>query len=140
MKRAVLLVFLLCLAFSSLGCVRRIVTINSQPPGADVYFDRKLIGQTPCEHEFFYYGTHYLELTKEKHSNINTTVKLKGPLYEFFPLSIFSELLIPWEIIDQHSFDFTLQTGEGKEAIISPIIQPQTPLPSPELERVDEIE
>jgi len=138
MKRLVLTILTLSLAALITGCVRRIVAIDSQPQGAQVYFDRKLIGETPCNHEFFHYGGHHLELTKDGYANLNTTLNLKGPLYEYFPLSVFSELLIPWQITDEHSFAFKLEKGQSKKAIITPIEQPQPGLPAPHLERVEE--
>jgi len=113
----------------SSGCVRRIVSINSQPPGAEVYFNHNLIGQTPCTHEFLYYGGYHLELVKEGYANLNTTLKLRGPIYEYFPLSFFSELVIPWELTDEHNFTFELEKGEAKKPIISLIKQAQPPLP-----------
>lgn len=139
MKRIFLITLTLSAALVLSGCVRRLVTIDSQPQGAEVYFDRKLIGQTPCTHEFLYYGSHHLELTKDGYANVRTTAKLKGPVYEYFPLSFFSEVVIPWEILDQHAFSFELEEGETKQAIISPITQPQPPLPEPRLERMDEL-
>ena len=139
MKRIFLITLALSTALVLSGCVRRLVCIDSQPQGAEVYFDRKLIGQTPCTHEFLYYGSHHLELAKDSYANVRTAVKLKGPVYEYFPLSFFSEVLIPWEILDQHAFSFELEKGETKQAIISPITQPQSPLPSPQLERMNEM-
>lgn len=136
MKR-IMLLFLACiLALMSSGCVRRIVSIDSQPQGADIYFDRKLIGKTPFRHEFLYYGGHHLELVKKDYRNIQTTLKLKGPLYEFFPLSIFSELLIPWEITDMHAANYTLEKGEARPPIITPVKDPQAPLSPIRLEHL----
>jgi hypothetical protein len=79
---------------------------------------------------------HRLELVKQGYANFNSTLKLKGPYYQYFPLSLFSELIIPWEITDKHSFTFTLEQGQTKAAVISPIKEPQPPLPAPELERI----
>ncbi|MCQ9208160.1 MAG: PEGA domain-containing protein [Omnitrophica bacterium] len=138
MRRFLLIIFVLPLIAAVTGCVRRIVTFDSQPQGAEVYFDRKLIGQTPCKHEFLYYGGHHLELTKEGYTNFNTTLKLKGPIYEYFPLSVFSELLIPWQITDKHSFAFKLEQGQSRKAIVSPIEQPQPGLAAPRLEHIKE--
>lgn len=137
-KAIFLSVAALFLSLALTGCVRRIVTIDSQPQGAQVYFDRKLIGQTPYTHEFLYYGAHRLELVKEGYANLNATVKLKGPIYEYFPLSVFSELLIPWQITDEHSFAFKLEKGQARKPVISLIEHPQPPLPSPRLERIGE--
>lgn len=132
-----LLLTLTIIFLAGAGCVRRIVIIDSQPQGARVYFDRKLIGKTPCTYEFLYYGTHHVELVKEGYANLNTSLKLKGPIYEFFPLSVFSELLIPWQITDEHKFTFKLEKGQTKEPIISPIKKPQLDLPPPKLERIE---
>lgn len=138
MKIFIVLTMALFLAAAASGCVRRIVTIDSQPQGVEIYFDRKLIGQTPCTHEFLYYGSHHLELVKDGYGNVKTTLKLKGPFYEHFPLSVLSELLIPWEITDGHVFAFKLGKGETKKPVVSPIEQPQPPLPAPRLERIEE--
>ncbi|NQT00184.1 MAG: PEGA domain-containing protein [Candidatus Omnitrophica bacterium] len=133
MKKFFMISGLLILVLTVSGCVRRIVSIDSQPPGAEVYLGRRLIGKTPCTHEFLYYGTHYLELAKEGHLNIKTTVKLNGPFYEYFPFSVISELLIPWQITDVHSYDYKLEEGESEEPIISPIEEPQSALSELEL-------
>ena len=140
MKRffAVFLILFTVLPVS--GCVRRIVTIESEPPGAEVYFDRTLVGRTPCSHRFLYYGTHRLELVKEGYANLHSKLKLKGPVYEYFPLSFFSEVLIPWQITDRHNFAFKLEKGQSKEPVVSPVEQPQAPLPPVQLERIEERE
>lgn len=134
-KILIALTYVIIMALNS-GCVRRIVTINSQPEQVKVYFDRKFVGETPCDFEFFYYGTHHLELTKEGYENLNTTLRLKGPIYEYFPLSFFSEIIIPWEIINKHSYAFKLEKGESRRPVISPIQQPQAPLPAPDLKHI----
>ncbi len=137
-KHCLLIALALPLAVAISGCVRRIATIDSRPQGAAVYFNHQLIGQTPCSHEFLYYGGYHLELVKEGYANYNTTLKLKGPFYEYFPLSIVSELIIPWEITDEHHFSFQLQEGQTKKAVIYPIEQPQPPLPGARLERIEQ--
>ena len=138
MKNLIMLVLFLVVVNS--GCVRRIAIIDSQPQGAEVYFGRKLIGQTPCRHEFLYYGGHHLELVKEGYANFNTTLKLKGSIYEYFPFSVFSELLIPWQLTNEHNFSFKLEKGQTRKAVVSPIEQPQPSLPATRLERIEEKE
>ncbi len=128
------------LLLAASGCVRRVVIIDSQPQGAEVYLDRKLIGQTPCTHEFLYYGGHNFEMVKEGYANFTSTLRLKAPIYEYFPLSLFSEIIFHWQITDEHSFNFKLEEGEARKPIISPIEQPQPSLPLPHLERVEEKE
>jgi len=138
MKRLFIISVMLFIALQASGCVRRIVTIESQPHGAEVYFNRKLIGQSPCNHEFLYYGTHRLELVKEGYANLHTTLKLKGPIYEYFPFCFFSEVLIPWQITDRHNFAFKLEKGQTEKPIISTIKQQQAPLPPVQLEIMED--
>jgi hypothetical protein len=138
MKKLFLIIMILFLVSTISGCVRRIVTIDSNPQGAEVYLGRKLIGKTPCTHEFLYYGTYYLELVKQGYANINTSIKLKGPFYQYFPFYVISELVIPWQITDKHNFNFKLEKGKSEKPIISPIEEPQAPLPAPRLERMQE--
>lgn len=128
MKRILLTASVLFLLLTGTGCVRRIVAIDSQPQGAEVYFDRKLVGETPCTHEFLYYGTHHLELVKQGSNNIRTAVKLRAPIYEYFPFSFVFEVLIPWQMTDQHDFAFKLEKGRSEGPIISVIERPQPPL------------
>ncbi|MBN2097382.1 MAG: PEGA domain-containing protein [Candidatus Omnitrophica bacterium] len=136
-KKIFLASVVLILATQTSACVRRIVTIESQPPGAQVYLDHKYLGETPYTEEFLYYGGHHLELTKEGYVNFNTTLQLKAPIYEYFPLSVISELLVPWKITDQHYFKHDLQQGQGDQAVVYPIEAPQPSLPAPRLERIE---
>lgn len=138
MKRLFLITLILSFAIVASGCVRRIAIINSQPQGAQVYFGRNLVGETPCDFEFLYYGNHHLELVKEGYANLKMTLRLKGPIYEYFPFSFVSEVLIPWQITDEHKFTFKLEKGQSKAPIISPIEEPQPTLSAPQLERLEE--
>ncbi len=135
MKRLAVIFMLLFIVLQSSGCVRRIVTIDSEPAGAEVYFDRQLIGETPCSHEFLYYGTHRLELVKQGYANLHTPLKLSGPIYEYFPFSFLSEVLIPWQLTDSHNFSFELEEGQTNKPVISTIEQPQQPLAPLESQR-----
>ncbi|MFH1045500.1 MAG: PEGA domain-containing protein [Candidatus Omnitrophota bacterium] len=138
MKKYLYLFILLTLLITTAGWVRRTVTIDSQPQDAEIYLDRAFIGKTPCAHEFSYYGKHRLELVKEGYANYHTMLDLKGPLYEYFPLSFLSEVLVPWNINDQHFASYILEEGPTKKPVISPVIQAQPPLAPVQLEQIQE--
>ncbi|MFH1245466.1 MAG: PEGA domain-containing protein [Candidatus Omnitrophota bacterium] len=140
MKRKMLIISMVCFVCSISGCVRRMVCIDSHPQGAKVYFDRKYIGQTPCTYEFFFYGGHHLELVKEECANLTTVLHLKGPIYEYFPLSVFAEVLFPWELTDTHNVDYQLQAGNPRNPLILPIEGVKPFLPAAELERLQKVE
>jgi hypothetical protein len=96
------------------GCVKRIVTLETNPAQAEVYLNYKKVGTTPCQVEFSDYGTHYIEIVKTGYENIRQPLKLKAPLYEFFPLNFICEVIVPWELKDEHHFSFDLKAGESK--------------------------
>lgn len=136
MKNILWIISIVTLLSVNTGCVRRVVTIDSTPTGAEVYFGRKFVGKTPYDHEFLYYGTHYIELVKEGYENYRSTIKLRAPFYQFFPFYIFSELLFPWKITDDHYLSVELEEGLSKKAVITPIAKPQPDLPEVQLEKI----
>jgi hypothetical protein len=138
-KLCVSLIFCLFLT----GCVKRTVLIDSQPQGAAVYFDYQKKGTTPCSFDFIFYGDHHLELVKEDFENLNTTVSLKAPFYEYIPLDFFVENLWPFQLEDRHSFSFKLTRGKSAPVIytIAPKInaegQEEKELMAPKLEKIE---
>lgn len=106
-KIGILVVFIFLIVFSS-GCVKRIVTINSQPQGAMVYFHHQEKGLTPTSFEFTVYGTYNLKLKKEGYENLETALRLKPPVYQYIPLDFISENLLPFKFVDKHEFSYGL--------------------------------
>lgn len=96
------------------GCVKRVVTIDSDPPGAKVYFDKenKERGTTPCTFDFTFYGKYYVKLVKEGYEDLNSTIYLKAPIYEYFPIDLFSEVVWPRRLSDQHYQSYKLTAVE----------------------------
>jgi len=96
------------------GCVLRSLTIDSQPPGAMVYLDDELIGETPVTTTFTYYGTRKITLEKvdaEGRLTYERKIiyeKIKPPFYQILPLDFFSELVIPAKLKDEHYFVYQL--------------------------------
>src|SRR4051812_21539996 len=52
-------------AFLLSGCVHRVVTVQSDPPGALVYMNEEEIGRTPVSKEFLWYGNYDMVLRKD---------------------------------------------------------------------------
>lgn len=101
-----LLAALLCAASS--GCVRRRMTIRSQPPGALVFIDDQEIGVTPVSTSFVYYGTRKIQLIKDGYETLTVLQKFRAPWYQIPPLDFASENLWPKEIRDERLLDFQL--------------------------------
>ena len=86
----------------------RRLTIISDPPGATVYVDNEEVGVTPCSVSYIYYGTRQITLLKDGYETRTVLQELPAPWYEYFPLDFFSENLIPWELRDERTVQFTL--------------------------------
>lgn len=110
-KNNIALILISFIILNCAGCVRRSVTITSQPPGASAYLDNKYLGETPVETEFLFYGGHRLELTKPGYENYRTTLKLKAPVYQYVPLDFITECILPLRLHDAHSAGFALKEG-----------------------------
>ena len=133
----------LLVAFAA-GCKadRRLV-ITSQPPGADIRLDGKLVGKTPKTVEFVHYGTRRVSYYLDGYISQSHVVEVKAPWYGRFPLDLVSEVLIPWGWKDVHPVHAELEPGTG--AIAEPDLRsvieraarlrragPEGPLPVPE--------
>lgn len=101
-----LVLVLLCLGTS--GCVQRRLTVRSNPPGALVYVDNHEIGTTPVSTDFIYYGTRQIRLVKDGFETLTILQPLATPWYDVFPLDFVSENLVPGEIRDERTLNFTL--------------------------------
>ena len=96
------------------GCVTRTITIKTNPNNALVYVDDELVGESPVEIPFTYYGTR--KITIEKKDDDGRLIcerkivfeKIKAPVYEVFPLDFFSEIVWPFDIQDSHTLNYDL--------------------------------
>jgi hypothetical protein len=103
----------------SSGCVRRRMTIRSNPPGATVYIDDQEVGETPVSTAYTYYGTRKIQLVKDGFETLTVKQKFSPPWYQVPPLDFFAENLLPTELRDERIVDVELE--------------PQRVVPVPEL-------
>jgi hypothetical protein len=108
-SRARVLLTVVALVLCALsGCVRRRMTIVSNPPGAAVYVDNQQIGTTPVSTSFTYYGTRNVTLVLDGYETQTVKHTFHTPWYQIPPLDLASESLYPGEIRDERLLDFTL--------------------------------
>ena len=91
------------------GCVERTITVRSEPPGARVYLDDVERGETPCTFSFDFYGQRELLLRKDGYEPAREVIEVKPPLYSAFPLDFFFDLVWPFTIEENHTYDVVLQ-------------------------------
>lgn len=108
MTRIALATMLLFALLLTVGCVRRRLTVRTNPPGADVYVDNYPIGRSPVSVPFTYYGTRKIRIEKDGYETIEQLHQIGAPWYEYTPLDFVSENLWPWEIEDERVVDFQL--------------------------------
>jgi PEGA domain len=113
-----LCVWLLCAC-----AAKRTLTVVTDPPGATLRIDDRVVGSTPYTEEFYDYGTRRITLYKAGYRSQSVLVELKPPWYARFPVDIFTEVLFPWGWKDPHT----------QRLVLEPVPQSVT---APDLEKV----
>lgn len=98
------------------GCTARSITITTNPPGADVFVNRRLIGKSPVRVGFTHYGVYLVEIRKEKFETLSREECINPPLYSYEPVSLVSDNLIPARLNDDIYLNYVLKPeGEVTE-------------------------
>jgi hypothetical protein len=87
------------------GCVRRQLTVRTDPPGALVHLNGQEFGRTPVTRDFTWYGTYDVDLRKEGYQTQKTTGKVIAPWWQWVPIDLFAELL---PLTDRRQLHYTL--------------------------------
>lgn len=103
------LVLLLLAAVASTGCVRRRLTVRSNPPGAIVHVDNQQIGSTPCSVDYIHYGTREIRMELPGYETLTVNQPLPAPWYQQPGIDFVSENLVPNRIEDARTVSFNLQ-------------------------------
>jgi len=99
---------LLVVLITAPGCVRRRMTVRTNPPGAVVSVDNQLIGTSPAASSFVYYGTREIRVEKDGYRTETVKTRINPPWYQYPGLDFISETLWPWEIRDERIIDVEL--------------------------------
>lgn len=102
------LVVLVLIALVSTGCVRRRLTVRTNPPGAIVHVDNQRIGTTPCSVDYVYYGTREIRMALPGYETLTVNQPLPAPWYELPGIDFVSENLVPSRIEDSRTVSFNL--------------------------------
>jgi hypothetical protein len=107
--RGTWLILLACAVLATPGCVRRRLTVRSNPAGALVYVDNQQIGTTPCSVDFTYYGTREIRLIKPGYETLTVNQPIPTPWYQIPGIDFVSENLTPQKIRDNRTVTFDMQ-------------------------------
>ena len=104
-----LLIVILLIVPTLFGCVRRRMTVMSNPPGATVYLDGKEIGRTPFSTNFDYYGKREFRIVKQGYDTKTELKPVSAPWYQWVGFDFVSEVLLPGKLTDHKYYEFDLQ-------------------------------
>ena len=108
------------------GCIRRQLTIRSEPPGAEILMNDKPLGATPYAYDFEWYGWYRLTLNKPGYERLDDHALIRAPWYLWVPLDVVMELL-PFPIRDTKTLSYTLT------------VKPKLPEPQPPVLDIPEV-
>ncbi len=105
----------------AIGCVRRTISITTDPPNARVFLNDQEIGQSAVTTDFLWYGDYDVIVRKEGYKTLQTHWDVKPPWYQWIPFDFFAEVLWPGWIHDAHAQHYTLEPAEKStpEEVIS---------------------
>ncbi len=99
------------------GCVKRMIVVESDPPGATVWINEHLIGKAPVNHEFITHGRYLFRLRKPGFRERVTREMVRAPWFQWIPIDFVTENLLPIRFKDIHRFRFTLTPQPPEEKL-----------------------
>lgn len=113
MRRCVAAFFVAGWLVFGAGCVERRMVVTSDPPGALILHNGQPIGNAPADDHFVYYGNHHFTIIRPGYATLQVDQRIRAPWYQFFPLDLVSEILLPFQIEDVRRFTYQLQPLPG---------------------------
>jgi len=104
-------------ALALTGCVRRVIDITSDPPGARVWVNDRDAGRTPCSIEFTHYGRYDVRLRREGFEPVVGFGDADAPVWDFVGCDLVSEVL-PANLTSRVAWHFTLIPTDQDEAAL----------------------
>lgn len=84
---------LICAMLPLGGCVSRMITVHTNPPGALVWLNDQEVGRTPFSRTFLWYGNYDVLIRKPGYQTLKTSAEVSPPVWQFIPLDLVTDLL-----------------------------------------------
>ncbi len=110
----VTLISVVAVVLSATGCVRRTMTITTDPPQAFVYLNGQEVGKSTITTDFTFYGDYNVTIRKQGYETLKTNWQIDPPWYQVVPFDFFAEVLWPGMIHDEHQRHFILSPLQEK--------------------------
>ncbi len=92
MHRMFIIGMVLAALAAACGCVRRTITITTEPPGTLVWLNDREVGRTPVQVDFKHYGTYDVRLEHRGYEPMMTSGRANPPWWDHVGLDLFAEL------------------------------------------------
>ena len=106
------IVLLIAGVVCSSACVRRTISITTEPPNARVFLNDQEVGRSTVTTDFLWYGDYGVTIRKEGYETLQTNWTIQPPWYQHIPLDFFTEVLWPGHLHDTHSRHFVLEPAK----------------------------
>ncbi|MBL4809158.1 MAG: PEGA domain-containing protein [Phycisphaerales bacterium] len=109
------------------GCVERRVKVTSEPSGARVWLNDEVIGVTPCEAGFKFYGKYDVRLALDGYEPIHEGRVMKAPIYEY-PIIDLAATAVPFKFksVNNWHFVFVESRVDDREGMIGRAMELRT--------------
>jgi hypothetical protein len=104
------------------GCVERNMKIQTDPPGALVSINDEEVGVSPVKFSFLWYGDYDIVLRKAGSQTLTTHYRVDAPWYEWPPIDLIAETLIPTQIRDEHELP-TFALAPAETPAVADVVQ-----------------
>ena len=101
------------------GCVRRTITITTEPEGTLVWLNDREVGRTPVEVDFKHYGTYDVRLEHRGYEPMMTSGRADPPWWDNVGLDLIAEL-IPVDLESRIEWHYVMEPlDDAREALLS---------------------
>jgi hypothetical protein len=90
------------------GCVRRTITITTDPPGTMVWLNDREVGRSPIDVDFDFYGTYDVRLEREGYEPQMTSGDAEAPWWDMVVLDLVAELM-PFPVHSRVEWHYALE-------------------------------
>lgn len=119
-SRLAILAIVIIMGLPNTGCVRRKLTVNTEPAGAVIWLNDEEIGRSPATVDFLWYGDYDVVARLKGYETLRTHHRLVAPWYQTPGVDFIAEVLYPGWIVDSREMQFELspQSLPTREALL----------------------
>jgi hypothetical protein len=114
--RSAMLALSAAVLLASSGCTSRGMTITSEPPGAEVSINRRVVGTTPIRVAYTHYGTYRIEMRKFGYDVLVREEAVNPPIYGYDPPAVVADNIVPARLDDEIYLHYVLKPHGAKAA------------------------